>query len=262
MSADRRRKPPARPNGLAAALLVAGPSALTVVGSGPARSGAEPLEPVTPLPAGTSGPQLPDAGAHALLPAAAVDEHQDQCTAGLLVHPRVPLIVYDAAAGRPFASIRPAHAGDKTWLSAIDQQPGWVRVLLAARPIGATGWLQANRVSAAHSHHEIRLHLEAARLHLLHDGETVGAWPASYAAELSLTSGRTFLHATVRRNPAEAPLLLSLGTHSRPTEAGLITIHGRSATIGFSGRGGVQVPPQAMAALGDVPLGCLVRIFH
>lgn len=166
---------------------------------------------------------LPYADVQEVLPEAPIDEHRDHSGTGVVVHPRVSLPLFDSA-GRPFALIRPAHPGGETWLPVIEQQPGWLRVLLPARPHGASGWLDATRVTSAYSCHEILIHSGTARLELLHDGHSVGTWATSTPPSIRLPAGRTFLLATVRRTPRTAPLLLRLATQAHPGEPGLVTI--------------------------------------
>lgn len=205
----------------------------------------------------------PEANSSAL-DGAPTDNGPHAGTAGVAVHPRAPQQVFDRPAGTAFTLIRPTQPWGQTWLPVIDQRPGWLRVLLPSGEDRETGWLDAARVSYAHSRHEIRVNLSAARLRLMHDGHTVGSWPISLrSTRLRVGSGRTFVLATVRRTPHSVPLLLRLALHAGDGYRGRITIH-RQPAPGHTERashGCIRVPDAAMTALGDVLPGCLVRIY-
>ncbi len=85
---------------------------------------------------------LPEVTSDAYLAGGPLDEHPrgNGPAAIACVADRLP--VYDVPAGVPFAimSGRPVH------LPVIDQQRGWVRLLLPARPNGSSGWLDSERV--------------------------------------------------------------------------------------------------------------------
>ncbi|WP_199515700.1 hypothetical protein [Nucisporomicrobium flavum] len=190
------------------------------------------------------------------------DDSQDQPGTGHIVVPRAPLAVFDAAGGSPIARIRPVWAGTEAWLPVIDWQPGWVRVLLPTRPNGATGWLDASRVTTARTRYRIQLSLSGGTLSLLRGEQRVGAWPANqHAKHDTVAAGRTFVLASVRRGPATPPMLLRLAVHLHDRDAGLLTIHPRSSPAGAAAAsGGIGVPDEAMAALHVVPPGCLVHL--
>jgi hypothetical protein len=190
------------------------------------------------------------------------DDHQDQPGTGHIVVPRAPLAIFDAVAGSPFARIRPVWAGSEAWLPVIERQPGWVRVLLPTRPGGATGWLDARRVTTARSRYRIHLALRSGVLSLLRGEQLVGTWPADLHTEHhTVAAGRTFVLASVRRGPATPPMLLRLAVHLHDHDAGLLTIHPRSRPAGAAAAGGgIGVPDEAMAALHVVPPGCLVHL--
>jgi len=203
-------------------------------------------------------PDLPDADAQALLPEAPLDQHRDRPASGLLVHPRAPLPVFGSD-GRPFALIRPVHHGAETWLPVIARQPGWLRVLLSARPNGASGWIDAVRVTRAITRLEVRIALDQKQLHLTRDDHSLGSWPISISPGVPIPTGRTFLLSAVRRTPHTAPVLLRLATHAEPHRSALVTIHHRPDPAEHH-QGRIHVPEAAMTALGAAPPGCLVRI--
>jgi hypothetical protein len=206
--------------------------------------------------------ELPGVTAHGALACAPLDDRQDRSTAGLIVHPRAPLPVFDAIAGAAIAQIRPVWAGSEAWLPVIERQPGWVRVLLPTRPNGATGWLDARRVTTAPSRYRIHLALGTGVLSLLRGEQRVGAWPVDLHAEHgAVPAGRTFVLTSVRRGPATPPMLLRLAVHPHGRDAGLLTIHPRSSPASAAAAGGgIGVSDEVMAALHVVPPGCLVHL--
>ncbi|MEV6848856.1 hypothetical protein [Actinoplanes sp. NPDC051411] len=226
--------------------------------SRPGRRGERRPAPVRFVPA-TSVQGLQHAAAHAVIPEAPLDDLQEHAGSGLIVHPRITIPLFDGA-GRPFAVIGPAHPGGQTWLPVVERQPGWVRVLLPIRPDGATGWLDAARMTTVVSRHEIGVYPEARRLDLLRDGQPIFSWTISTPG-LALRERRTFLLTTVRRTPHTAPVLIRLGTHAMPDEAVLVTLNRQPAEPGRThGRGCIHLPEAAMSALGAALPGCLVRI--
>jgi hypothetical protein len=214
-----------------------------------------------PFISATTLQKLPEVTAQTTLAGAPPDDHPDRGTAGLIVHPRAPLPVFDTVAGTAFAQIRPAWHGTETWLPVIEQQPGWARVLLPSRP-GTTGWLDVSRVTLAGSPYTLHLDVHVGELRLLRDNRAAGTWPATLgAAPGSVPAGRTFLLSCVRRAPRTAPVLLRLAVPINDRDPGLLTIHAGTAPLGEPGeRSGIRVPDSAMSALQAVPPGCLVHI--
>ncbi|UQU67349.1 hypothetical protein COUCH_14245 [Couchioplanes caeruleus] len=189
------------------------------------------------------------------------DEHQDQPGTGQVVVPRIPLAIFDAVGGSPFARIRPVWAGSEAWLPVIEWQPGWVRVLLPTQPDGATGWLDARRITIARSRYRIHLALRTGVLSLLRGDQRVGAWSAHLHAEHdAVPVGRSFVLTSVRRGPATPPMLLRLAVHPHGRDAGLLTVHPRSGPDGAAAGGGIGVSDEAMAALHVVSPGCVVHL--
>ena len=242
--------------GLGALLAVAGRRTSPSEDS-PARTRTVPV----PFISATTLQKLPEVTAQNTLAGAPPDDHPDRGTAGLIVHPRAPLPVFDTVAGTAFAQIRPAWHGTETWLPVIEQQPGWARVLLPSRP-GTTGWLDVSRVTLAGSPYTLHLDVRVGELRLLRDNRSAGTWPAALgAAPGSVPAGRTFLLSCVRRAPRTAPVLLRLAVPINDRDPGLLTIHAGTAPLGEPGeRSGIRVPDCAMSALQAVPPGCLVHI--
>lgn len=259
MSADPRRTGASRSDGLGST--AAGLRTLPTVTGDPERDAHRPAPrsrrlPVPLVPAATLR-DLPEITAQSVLTNAPSD-HPDQPDAGLIVHPRAPLAVFAATGGNAIALIRPVWAGSEAWLPVVEQRPGWVRVLLPTRPHGATGWIDASRVTTARLRHHIHLALTTGTLRLLHDDQPAGAWPITVNAEHhAIPQGRTFVLTSVRRGPATPPMLLRLAVHLNDRDVGLLTIHAEAAA---AVNGGIGVPAGAMTALHLVAPGCLVHI--
>jgi hypothetical protein len=117
---------------------------------------------------------LPQATGDSCLIRAPLDEGPcggNQATIACLVD---PLPVYDEPAGVPFAIM----AGRPAYLPVIDRRPGWVRVLLPARPNGSTGWLDTERLTLIPAHHDVRIQLEERSLYVGFCGR-IRRWPVS-----------------------------------------------------------------------------------
>jgi hypothetical protein len=214
--------------------------------------------------------RLAEATTDTTLPDAPLDTGPAGATDGVVVHNPEPVPVFDAPGGIPFARLPPHQAGSPTWLPVIGQQPGWVRVLLPARPNGATGWLDISRVEPAHSVYEIRVELRVARLTLWRDHHAIAAWSIAVGAPTTPTpAGRTFLLASVV-DPTQtfSPVILPLGIHSTT----LVRYAGGPATTAIHtwadpsvyghalSNGCLRVPPAALRLLTQVPLGTVVRL--
>ncbi|MEU7909322.1 hypothetical protein [Actinoplanes sp. NPDC049118] len=215
-----------------------------------------------PFVAAATLQELPEAAGQSTLAGAPLDSEHGRDTLGLVVHPRAPLPVFGSPAGTAFARIRSVLPVGETWLPVIEQQPGWVRVLLPSRPRGTTGWLDATRVTSARSRYDIQIDFGASVLRLLYDSRPVATWPASFGAlRASIPPGRTFLLASVRRTQLTPLLLLRLAAHVEDRNPGLLTIHAEPADHSEPiNRGCMRVPERAMTALGVVPPGGIVRI--
>jgi lipoprotein-anchoring transpeptidase ErfK/SrfK len=215
---------------------------------------------------------LPEVSTTANLPAAPRDTAGAAGDVGgaLVVHNTRPVPVFDAPGGTPFARLPTRQLGSDTWLPVIAEQPGWVRVLLPARPNAATGWLDADAVRTARTPYQVRVSLEGASLRLLRDGHQVGRWPVAVGATQTPTpSGRTFLLASIT-DPLQpySRVIVPLGIHS----VALHDYDGGPATVALHSwptadvygkpvsHGCLRLPVAAMAALATVPLGTVVLI--
>ena len=110
-----------------------------------------------------------------------------------MVHPRREIFVYDAPGGVAIARLGPHQLGD-TWVRVIEQQPGWVRVLLPSKPDGSTGWVTDMTLDRAYSPYLIRVHLRFPAMELFKGGQRLDKWTVGFGKQSAPTpSGRTFL---------------------------------------------------------------------
>lgn len=203
---------------------------------------------------------------------APTDATPENATDGLVVHPRRETPVHDAPGGRPLARMPRTMFDDvgNTWLPVIEQQAGWVRVLLPSRPNGATGWIRSADVDDARTPYVINVHLRSMELQLVQDGRVTDAWTVGIGRSAAPTPvGRTFLMGAIT-DPQQtfSEVLLPLGTHSPTLDSfgggpGTVAIH-TWPTADVYGRessdGCIRVPPDALKKLTGVPLGTLVMI--
>ncbi|MBO3736611.1 hypothetical protein [Actinoplanes flavus] len=230
--------------------------------------------PIRPTPSTTDLAELtllPEAAAGRKVSAAPGDVAVTAGTAGVIVHNRQPVHIYTRPGGPAIAWLPTQQCGSDTWLPVIDQQPGWVRVLLPSHPNGARGWITTSDLDRSHTPHEIRVHRRSGRLQLLTDGRLTGGWQVAAGSEQTpLPDGRTFLLALVpgaERRPS--PRVLALATHSpaSPTCTGIpgtVAIHpGPGVTDDDDPcRACLRVPAAAFDALTQVRPGSLVRIYR
>ena len=190
-------------------------------------------------------------------------------TDGLVVHPRTETALYSAPDGDAFAKIAPTQFGP-TWLPVVEQNDGWVRVLLPSKPNRSTGWLLDEDLDHATSSYLIRVHTSSRTLEVFNQGERLGVWKAGVGAKKTPTPpGRTFLLGSIIDTKRSAsPIVLPLGAHSPTLDTfgggpGTVAIHGwpRPDVFGAAiSAGCVRVPKTALAHLQKVPLGTLVLI--
>jgi hypothetical protein len=198
-----------------------------------------------------------------------IDAAVDAASDGLVVHPVRATPVLDAPNGRAIASMPIAQFGD-TWLPVIDQQPGFVHVLLPAKPNGSTGWLRTDDLESARTPYLIKVHLTSMTLELLKDGTVTDSWKAGIGkASAPTPTGRTFLLGAFS-DPKQrySPVILPLGTHSPTLDTfgggpGTVAIHTWPSDEVFgtaSSDGCIRIPGDALKKLTSVPLGTLVSI--
>ena len=219
--------------------------------------------------------QLPRATTFARIPAAPPDQDPFAVTAGLVVHPLMPQIVYAGPGKRPIAVLPPTQLGAPTWVPVVQSSPGWDRVLLPSRPNRGTGWIftggtEGSRLQVRRSAYLIRIVTGARKITVDDGGRPLGTWTVAVGAPRTPTpAGRTFLLALLApAHPTYSPLILPLGLHS----SALSTFGGGPGTVGLHGwpnpsvfghavsNGCVRVPAAALRVLSGVPLGTLVLI--
>lgn len=228
---------------------------------------------VTARPVSTAAlARLPKATTFGVIPNAPHDPDRHQRPDGLVAHPRRTVPVFAAPGGRPIAALPATQLGADTWLPVIDERPGWLRVLLPARPNGATGWLARNdAIRVAHTDYRVDVDRARFTLTLYRDGTRVGRWRAGVGKPGAVTpTGRTFVLAVIRETIATfSDKVLPLGAHSDTHTSygggpGTVGIHTwpTSAGIGTASSDGcVRIPQRALDLLSrTVPLGTPVMI--
>ena len=199
---------------------------------------------------------LPEIGRDVVLPMAPIDTQRHQGHLGLLVSAETDMEVRDHPHGFAFARLTPRYAGSPLWLPVIDQQAGWAQVLLPGRTIGASGWLDANRVSISRSDHEIRINLRTTRLNLMHRGSVTRTWQVDTTGTAgTLSLGRTFILSIGRDCSQRGLPVLRLAADATNLDGTVATSIGTATA-----RGCLTVPAGALPPLARVPLGTLVRI--
>jgi lipoprotein-anchoring transpeptidase ErfK/SrfK len=219
--------------------------------------------------------RLPRATTFARIPAASPDRDPFAVTAGLVVHPLMPQVVYAAPGKRPIAVLPATELGAPTWVPVVQSSPGWDRVLLPSRPNGGTGWIftggtEGSRPEIRRSSYLIRIVTGARKITVDDGGRSLGTWTVAVGAPRTPTpTGRTFLLALLAPpHPTYSPLILPLGFHSNALSAfgggpGTVGLHGWPDPSVFGhavSNGCVRVPAAALRVLSQVPLGSLVLI--
>lgn len=216
--------------------------------------------------------RLPAATTYGTTPAAPPDPTPFAPETGFVLHPEATRVVYSRPGGPPVAELPVTELGSPTWVPVVQAQPGWDRVLLPARPNRSTGWvyLGGGGLQTAYSAYQVQINLATLRLTVLDAGQSLGSWTvADGTAGTPTPTGRTFLLASLApRHPTYSPLILPLGTHSDTLSTygggpGTVGLHGwpDAAVFGHAASHGcVRVPPAALRALSQIPLGSPVII--
>ncbi|MGH3933233.1 MAG: L,D-transpeptidase family protein [Pseudonocardiaceae bacterium] len=228
----------------------------------PATSGAVPPAPVADVSV------LPESTTHTTVDAPS-DPGPSVPTDGSVVHPRREVPVFAAPGGPAIARIGSEQVGE-TWLSVIDEQPGWVQVLLPSRPNGSVGWLPTDGLDRAVTPYLVRVHLQSFKMELFREGALLGKWTIGIGKKSAPTPlGRTFLLGSFSdRKQRYSPVILPLGSHSPTLDTfgggpGTVAIHTWPTDDVFGTRssdGCIRVPNDALDQLTEVPLGTLVLV--
>ncbi|MGH3942823.1 MAG: L,D-transpeptidase family protein [Pseudonocardiaceae bacterium] len=228
----------------------------------PATSAAVPPAPVADVSV------LPESTTHSTIEAPA-DPGPAVPTDGTVVHPRREMPVFADPGGPAIARIGSEQIGD-TWLPVIDEQPGWVQVLLPSRPNGSTGWLLAEELDRATTPYLVRVHLQSFEMELFRSGALLGKWTIGIGKKSAPTPvGRTFLLGSFSDYKQRySPVILPLGSHSPTLDSfgggpGTVAIHTWPTDDVFgtpSSDGCIRVPSDALDQLTEVPLGTLVLV--
>lgn len=234
----------------------------------------------TPTPPRAVSPQrvgprtlsrLPRATTFGKVPGAPRDGSPNARPSGLVVHPKRLVPVYSAPGGRPIAALPATQLGAPTWLPVIQRRSGWLRVLLPARPNGATGWLHDDHLELARNRHWITVDRKRFRLTWHRPGRSSRSWTVGVGKRSAVTpAGRTFLLANVYDAGSKfSTIVLPLGAHSDT----FTTYGGGPGTVGIhtwptsdvfgkaTSDGCIRIPRAALRLLSrNVPLGTPVLV--
>ncbi len=228
--------------------------------------------PVAPRPVSDLA-RLPSATTFGVVVGAPTDLNREQAPGGHVVHPTRTVPVYSAPGSDAFAALPSMQISSQTWVPVIADEPGWLQVLLPARPNGSTGWLSTQDTALEHATSPYLVTVDRAtfQLSLYRDGQHLGRWTVGLGKPSAETPrGRTFVLASlVDPHQRFSPVILPLGTHSTSLETygggpGTTGIHGWPSTDVFgkpSSDGCIRVPADALRLLStEVPLGTPVLI--
>jgi len=278
---------------LAAALIsqVARPSTLTTLRAGPLAEATpltasdlpdiEQTQIVSPRPVSSEQlAALPQATTFGTTSAAPLDPAPDRAPAGKVARPAVAVPVFVEPGGEPIAvvparqplGIDPNVVQSDTWLSILDERPGWALVALPSRPNASVAWMFTDTpdVTISTTPYLITVDRAAFELTLSTDGAVTGRWKVGVGKPGAITpAGRTFLLAALRdEKSAFSKVVLPLGAHSDTHQTygggpGTVGVHTWPTTDVYgtaSSDGCVRVPPEALQVLTDVPSGTPVLI--
>ncbi|GLZ28200.1 hypothetical protein Lesp02_03900 [Lentzea sp. NBRC 105346] len=191
---------------------------------------------------------------------------------GGVVHPTVKVAAYASPGGPAVAAIPVKQLGTSdTWLPVVGEQPGWIQVLLPARPNNSTAWLaMTDALTLARTPYQIKVDRAAFRLTLMRDGQQVAQWTVGIGKPSAITPpGRTFILASIKdQQQSWSPVVLPLGAHSDTHLTygggpGTVAVHTWPTDVygQASSDGCIRVPPDALNLLStEVPLGTPVLI--
>jgi len=178
-----------------------------------------------------------------------------------------------AAAGVLAVDARNPYSGDRQALmvtGAYRARSGrhWLRVLVPARPNGASGWIPRSAVASMSPRLVVvRAHLASRRVEVWRDGRRVAAWTAGIGRSATPTpTGRFAVYETVAVPPAEqgtyGHYIVALTAHSDVVRL----LDGQDPVVAFHGAGAAgAVRLDAPSSLGclilaEAPLAALTRL--
>ncbi|RDI35405.1 L,D-transpeptidase [Lentzea flaviverrucosa] len=223
---------------------------------------------------------LPQATTYSTTAAAPRDPAPGHAPGGRVAHPTRTVPVFAEPGGEPVAAV-PAHqplgiepnlVHSDTWLSVVDEQPGWALVTLPSRPNNSVAWMftDTDAVTLATTPYLITVDRAAFELTLTIGGQVSGRWKVGIGKPDAVTpAGRTFLLAALRDEKSPfSTVVLPLGSHSDTHQSfgggpGTVAFHSWPTADVYgtaSSDGCVRVPADALQALTDVPSGTTVLI--
>ncbi|SDP97870.1 L,D-transpeptidase [Lentzea jiangxiensis] len=223
---------------------------------------------------------LPQSTTYTTTAAAPRDPAPERAPTGRVIHPVRTVPVFAEPGGRAVAAvpaqqplgIEPNLVHSDTWLSVVDEQPGWALVMLPSRPNNSVAWMftDTDAVTIATTPYLITVDRATFELTLSHAGQVSGRWKVGIGKPSAITpAGRTFLLAALRDEKSTfSPVVLPLGSHSDSHQRfgggpGTVAFHTWPSADVYgtaSSDGCVRVPPDALHALTDVPSGTTVLI--
>ncbi|MCK9893754.1 L,D-transpeptidase [Frankia sp. AgB32] len=151
-------------------------------------------------------------------------------------------------------------------LPVIDQRPGWLRVRLAQRPNGSTGWVRRSDVGLTTSPYRIEIDARSARLRLFDDDAKVMDVPAGVGTLEHPTPTGNYFVALLAPSPGPGygDVVLVTSAHSPTTtdydatldaSVAILGPLGADAQIGVDDQAGVEGPRRQAGA--RVSRGCV-----
>ena len=171
---------------------------------------------------------------------------------------------------RPVTVVPASQIGNPTWLPVLEHRANWLRVLLPAKPNGATAWIADTGQRTATTAWAVHIDLGKGSMSITKGAQTVGTWTIGRGQDATPTpQGETFLLSGFV-DPAQdfSPVIYALGAHSDTLDSygggpGTVAVHGWPTKAGRTGKvshGCVRVPDAALDTFGKLPAGTPVSI--
>ena len=158
---------------------------------------------VTAGPGPGGGPAAEATAPAAFVPAGPLARAQQSSVAHALGQ---ALGIYDTpgAAAARLSLANPRASGAPLVLLVVDQQPGWLKVLLPVRPNGSTGWVRADAVGVVTVDYRIVVELGAHRITAYQGADVLLSEPIGVGTAEAPTPGGLY-YLTELFQPAEGP---------------------------------------------------------
>ncbi len=191
-----------------------------------------------------------------------------------LATPNGSIPAYDAPGGQQVDEVGFWYGFPMT-MPILEEQAGWLRIMMPERPNGHTAWVQADQVTRSTSAWRMVLSLSETRLRVYKDGYEAWSAPVGIGRDSTRTPTGSYFVAVVEKPgpPGYGPIVLDLNAHSEDIQSwqgagdAITAFHGPfgaeeliRAGGGKISNGCIRMLPEDQIKMDGIPVGSPVDI--